>query len=60
MAAMRKGDDIKSLLLDITEDGMIDTDERPQLEQVLTYLDNISRVAAELKLWAEKNLKEEG
>ena len=60
MAAMRKGDNIKSMLLDITEDGMIDTDERPQLGQVLAYLDNISRVAAELKLWAEKNLKEEG
>lgn len=59
MSAMRKGDDIKDLLLDITEDGAIDTDERPQLDRVIAYLDNVAKVAAELKLWAEKNLKEE-
>ena len=33
--------------------------QRPQLDRVIAYLDNIAKVAAELKLWAEKNLKEE-
>lgn len=59
ISAMRRGDDIKGLLLDITEDGVIDTDERPQLERILAYLDGISKAAAELRLWAEKNLGEE-
>lgn len=53
----RKGDKFKDLLLDITEDGAIDAGERPQLEEVLAYLDNVTKMAGEMKLWAERNLK---
>lgn len=56
LSAFRNGEDIKDILLDITEDGEITSDERPQLERVIAFLDRISTTATELKLWAEKNL----
>lgn len=57
LAAMRNGDNYKDMLLDITADGEIDDAERPKLRQIIGYLNQISKTAAELKLWAEKNLK---
>lgn len=57
LAAFRKGADIKDSLLEITEDGIISEDEKPELAEVITYLDGISKAAGELKLWAEKNLE---
>ena len=56
MAAFRKGEGVKNVLLDITEDGVIEDGEKPQLGTVLEYLDGITKAAGELKLWAEKNL----
>lgn len=58
LAAFRKGGSIKDTLLDITEDGFIDTSERPQLNTVIEYLDGLSKAAGELKLWVKKNLEE--
>ena len=56
-SAFQKVNHIKDVLLDITADGVIDTEERPKLEQVLAALDMISMNAQSLKLWSEKNLK---
>lgn len=56
LSAFRSGEDMKNILLDITEDGKITEDECPQLEKVIEFLNRISIVSAELKLWIEKNL----
>lgn len=55
-SAWRHGDKMKDMLLDITEDGVIETDEMPQLSQVVAYLDGLAKTAAELKLWVERNM----
>lgn len=57
MSSLRKTAETKEILLDITEDGIIDDDERPKLEEVLKNLDEVAAIALSLKLWAEKNLK---
>ena len=54
LASLRKVDDIKDNLLDITEDGVISDTEKSTLDDVLVNLDRISRHAQELKLYAER------
>lgn len=56
MASLRKTAETKDILLDITEDGVISEEEKPELEKVLKNLDEISAIAQSLKVWAEKNL----
>lgn len=56
IAAFRQGRNIQDVLLEITEDGVITENEKPKLESVLRYLDNITQVAGELRLWVAKNL----
>ena len=57
MATLRKAEETKELLLNITEDGVISEDEKPSLKRVLETLDEISAIAQNLKAWTEKNLK---
>jgi hypothetical protein len=38
-------------------DGKVTKDEQPKLEYVLKSLEQISRAAAETKIWVEKNLR---
>ncbi len=47
----------KDLLLKITADGKIDTDEESDLQMVLQVLDNISKGAQQLKISLQKNKK---
>ena len=54
---MRKAEETKDLLLNITEDGVISEDEKPSLKRVLETLDEISTIAQSLKAWTEKNLE---
>jgi hypothetical protein len=57
MLYMMKGmDKTKDDLLEITEDGVIDDDEKPKLEEILKSLDEITKAAGELRIYAEKNL----
>lgn len=53
---MRGMDKTKDDLLEITADGVIDDDERPKLAEILKSLDEITKVAGELRIYAEKNL----
>ena len=48
---------IKSRLIDIAEDGVIDEFERPVFEQVINSLDDIVVVINEIKLLGEKMMK---
>ncbi len=49
-------EDIKEKMLDIAEDGKITEDERPDLEAILTYLDQVSKTVSELRILGEKAL----
>lgn len=57
MASLRKVEDAKESLLNITADGIITNEEKPELKKILTTLDEISVIAQSLKVWAEKNLE---
>lgn len=57
MASLRKVAQTKESLLDITADGIITEDEKPELRKILATLDEISAIAQSLKVWTEKNLE---
>lgn len=59
LSAFQKVGFIKDTLIDIAADGVIEADERPKLNEVLSVLEHISQYAQEMKLWAEKNIKKE-
>lgn len=56
LAAFRKVEKTKELLLDITEDGVISENERMDLNEILKTLDELTAVAQNLKVWVKKNL----
>lgn len=57
LASLRKVAETKESLLDITADGVITEDEKPELRKILATLDEISAIAQSLKVWTEKNLE---
>lgn len=48
---------VKKQLIRIAEDGVIDETERPELEKILKFLDEIAETISELKIVGEKCLK---
>ena len=58
LSAFRGIDEVKDKLIDIAADGVITEHEKPELEDVLRALDEIAIYSQELRLWAEKNLKQ--
>ena len=56
LSTFRKISKTKELLLDITEDGKISEDEKPELQKVLDVLDELVAVSQNLRVWVEKNL----
>lgn len=54
MASLRKMAETKEVLLDITEDGAITEDEKPELEKILKNLDEVTSITQSLKVWVEK------
>ncbi len=56
LSSFRKLEKTKEMLLDITEDGVIDEWEIPALKKILENLDELERVAQSLKIWVKKNL----
>ena len=53
-----KLEEIKDSLLDIAEDGKITVDEKPELKEVLDYLDSLAKSVSELKTIGEIALGE--
>ena len=51
-------EEIKDSLLDIAEDGKITDDEKPELKEVLDYLDSLAKTVSELKTIGEIALGE--
>lgn len=56
LSAFRKLRNTKELLLDITEDGVIDESEKADMEKVLEDLEELEQIAQSMKLWIKKNL----
>lgn len=56
LSTFRKIGETKEMLLDITEDGVIDENEKPQLEEILKNLEEVEEIAQSMKLWIKKNL----
>lgn len=56
LSTFRKLDKTKEMLLDITQDGVISEDERPEMEQVLKDLEELESVAQNLRIWVKKNM----
>ena len=52
--------DVKDTLLDIAADGKITEDEKPALQEVLAYLDDLAKTVSELKTIGEMALNEDG
>ncbi len=57
LASFRKLDQTKEMLLDITADGVISDDERPDLAAILSNLEELESIAQNLKVWVKKNLE---
>lgn len=56
LSSFRKIGETKDLLLDITADGVISDDEKPDMQKILENLEELEAVAQNLKLWVKKNL----
>ena len=57
LSSFRKINEAKELLLDITADGMVDEDEKQDLNKIVATLDEVNEITQNLKNWIEKNLK---
>lgn len=56
LSAIRKMEETEELLLDITEDGVIDEYEKDDMEKVLQNLEELEQIAQNMKLWIKKNM----
>ncbi len=56
LSAFRKLGETKELLLDITEDGVVDESEETGMAKILETLDELGQVTQSLKVWVKKNL----
>lgn len=52
--------EMKNKLVDIAEDGKISDEEKPELRNILDYLDELSRTVSELRLIGKMVLEERG
>lgn len=56
LSAFRKLAVTKEILLDITEDGVIDEAEKADMKKVLKDLEELEQITQDMKLWIKKNL----
>ncbi len=56
LSTFKKLGETKELLLDIVEDGVIDENEKSDMQKILETLEELESVAQNLKVWVKKNL----
>ena len=56
IASFRRLNVTEEILLDITEDGVITEDEKPDMQKVLEELGELEAVTQNLRIWVKKNL----
>lgn len=57
LSSFRRMSAVKETLLDIVEDGVISEEEKPELDKVISTLDEVASIAQSLRVWVEKNLR---
>lgn len=57
LGSLKDIDTLRSSLIAISEDGVIEEDERPAFQEILDSLEKISTNAKALQLWAIKNIR---
>lgn len=57
LGSLKDIDNIRSTLIDISEDGVISVDEQEAFDGIIESLDKISESTTALKLWAQKNIR---
>lgn len=57
LGSLKDIDSIRTSLIDISEDGVIDANEVDAFNEIIDSLDKIADSATALKLWAQKNIK---
>lgn len=55
LSSFRKIGVVKELLLDITEDGVIDESEKGDLDQIIATLEGVAKISEQLKCWRERH-----
>ena len=55
LATLSRMSSVKDDLLAITEDGIIDEEEKPTLQGIIEILDELNKVTMSLKNWVEAN-----
>lgn len=56
LGSLKDIDNIRTTLIDISEDGIISKDEQEAFNEIIDSLEKIATNAQALKLWAEKNI----
>lgn len=56
IASFRRLNVTEEILLDITEDGVITEDEKPDMQKVLENMEELEAVTQNLRIWVKKNL----
>ena len=56
LSAIRKLGETKELLLDVTEDGVIDESEKDDMKKILQNLEELEQITQNMKLWIKKNM----
>ncbi|WP_283682743.1 XRE family transcriptional regulator [Parablautia sp. Marseille-Q6255] len=57
VSSLRKINEAKETLLDITTDGIISDEEKPDLEKIIKTLDEVNELTQNLKNWIARNLE---
>ena len=60
LGSLKNIDSLRPSLIAISEDGVIEEDERPAFQAILDSLENISTNAKALQLWAIKHIRLRG
>ena len=57
LSSLKKINEAKESLLDITADGIISEEEKPELKKIIQTLDEVNGITQNLKNWIERNLE---
>ena len=57
LSSLKKINEAKESLLDITADGVVSEEEKPELKKIIQTLDEVNEITQNLKNWVERNLE---
>ncbi len=60
LSSLRNVENVKDILLDITADGVISEEEKPDLKVVLENLEELEQISQSFRIWVKKNMRKDG